>query len=318
MVDTIPTRRKAPAASHGFTLVELLVVIGIIAVLIGILLPALSAARRSAQQVKCAACLQEIGLGFQLYSNDQKGYWPVAKMDPDLLVPKPLNGTYWIDQDAFTGAAEGNVQAYWYHFIASYVVATHVGNAANRTTNNGNDLNQAKRSILWCPTFEAYVGTYANNGQTGYGMNGAPTYQPEGSGDPPASEHALISGTVGRFFKQGEWTHAADRCLVADSNFWISESQKPAGTQAAPASYPQSIAMNGQPAEGNAVTYTGGNDQTLVALYRHGKTPSSNGTTFDKDGGKVAYNMLFCDGHVGEFADGTMAYKGLRMRFPDP
>jgi prepilin-type processing-associated H-X9-DG protein len=59
-------------------------------------------------------------------------------------------------------------------------------------------------------------------------------------------------------------------------------------------------------------------DQTMVDLYRHGKPPSSDGTNFDKNSGKVGYNMLFCDGHVGEFSDGAMAYKGLRMRFPDP
>src|SRR5947209_12690281 len=65
--------RKQPT---GFTLVELLVVIGIIALLISILLPSLSRARETANRVKCGSNLRQIGQGLQLYANENNGNFP--------------------------------------------------------------------------------------------------------------------------------------------------------------------------------------------------------------------------------------------------
>ena len=83
MIRNTQTRRRA-----GFTLVELLVVIGIIALLIGILLPTLSRARQAANQTVCLSNTRQIGTGMFMFENE-RGVLPtisdneaVARVDP--------------------------------------------------------------------------------------------------------------------------------------------------------------------------------------------------------------------------------------------
>lgn len=61
---------------RGFTLVELLVVIGIIALLIGVLLPALSRAREQSNKVACQSNMRQLATGFMMYVAENGGYFP--------------------------------------------------------------------------------------------------------------------------------------------------------------------------------------------------------------------------------------------------
>lgn len=72
-----PTQRATRLAA-GFTLVELLVVIGIIALLIALLLPALGRAREQANLVKCLSQLRNMGQAAHLHANEHHDYMPVA------------------------------------------------------------------------------------------------------------------------------------------------------------------------------------------------------------------------------------------------
>jgi len=73
-----PTSLYRRISHPAFTLVELLVVIGIIALLISILLPSLNRARQSAQQVSCMSQLRQQGQALAMYASQSKGHLPLA------------------------------------------------------------------------------------------------------------------------------------------------------------------------------------------------------------------------------------------------
>lgn len=85
-------RRKPPCRHHAFTLIELLVVVSIIALLVAILLPALTNARDAAKTSVCLSRMKSMGLFHTYYQHDYKNYAP-----PNRIYNAPGGQYYWMD-----------------------------------------------------------------------------------------------------------------------------------------------------------------------------------------------------------------------------
>ena len=99
-----------------FTLVELLVVIGIIALLISVLLPALNRARDSSMTLKCLSNMRQVGQALNMYVSEQKGYLPLGRANISASDPVLLAIGY--DGDSI---ASGDKKVYWINRLAPYV-----------------------------------------------------------------------------------------------------------------------------------------------------------------------------------------------------
>jgi prepilin-type N-terminal cleavage/methylation domain-containing protein/prepilin-type processing-associated H-X9-DG protein len=93
-MDRFDQRIRWKSLGNGFTLIELLVVVAIIAILAGLLLPALARAKSKARQSNCLSNLRQIGLGFSLYLSDSNDRFPDRR---DLKSALPGGYMPWSD-----------------------------------------------------------------------------------------------------------------------------------------------------------------------------------------------------------------------------
>jgi prepilin-type N-terminal cleavage/methylation domain-containing protein/prepilin-type processing-associated H-X9-DG protein len=149
-----------PPGGRAFTIIELLVVIAIIAILAGMLLPALGGARSEANNVRCKSNLKQIGVAFEMYLNIYDDLYPCVR---------------WTE----------GAQTRWTSAVGPYVLGSVKDPTKGSAAGTGNKI---ANMVFKCPAIEASAaqcpggesrGDYARTGSYGYNwMTFGPPYPP--------------------------------------------------------------------------------------------------------------------------------------------
>jgi prepilin-type processing-associated H-X9-DG protein/prepilin-type N-terminal cleavage/methylation domain-containing protein len=281
-------RRGRPARRvrrrGGFTLVELLVVIGIIAVLISLLLPALSKVRQQARQVECSSNLRSLAQAWQMYANQNNYFVAPGRLPRDATA----GGVYDIgDGDQY--------RPRWYELLGAVIKQYPCKNP----TRIENDSWTIENRVFLCATVPEW--TNSRNYPFGYNYQFLGNARPQPSSVAGASGNAKLLRYV-RFPVKVSSIRASSTVMAADC----------IGTAAGK---PKS-ARGGYYADGTKDEFAVGNKAHLIdpprltarsdyADHQHRNPADRSGPDF-RHGGKA--NVAFCDGSVQLMGPGDMGY----------
>lgn len=189
-----------------FTLIELLIVIAIIAILAGMLLPALKNAREKARTVSCLSNLNSIGKAVQMYVNDWKGWYPCYQ------------NTKTNDADRM-GALRASTSSQLAPYLGP-VVSKDIGLGAISAKSDSTQY----RSALACPSREAL----ASEPLWTYGLNGECFSTPQSN--PKANVRYTVQPSISLYLGETSNTKASTQTFMkigvasnVQMGFWHSE-----------------------------------------------------------------------------------------------
>jgi len=264
--------KQARLEPRGFTLIELLVVIAIIALLVSILMPALSKAKGLATSASCQTNLRSVGLAHAMYLNDSNGISTVRNdwWGPDGAVSEPIPVAWWL------GGSVNQVR--WLDAISPYLAAHDLPMtiAARRDKPGAVEQFKGLMGSYWCPLDKTKAWTSSNwNHWRRVGSYAVPENTFKAYREKITGTDSDVNPGGGDAYAGYSRAHYFEKAVDPSSIVYLGE-----------------LGMADSASFLGSYTGMGEGDMPIVAL-RVGIQPEG---AFDHNG---RLNYLFLDGHVG-------------------